>query len=211
MNLPAKHLYMTVEEYLAFDATSSVKHEFMDGHVFAMSGSTLRHNTIAGNFHSLLKASLGVGPCRVFISDVKVKIASLNCFYYPDITVSCVASSTDATFIENPELIIEVLSPSTAALDRREKLLSYRNLKSLKEYVIVHQSQKHIEVFQKKARNRFGSPAEYNNGYLLLNSFPSPIKIDIDELYNGVNWKENVEQDEHTDWSVPEPVGSYTW
>jgi len=211
MSVPEKHLYMGVEEYLTLEATSSIKHEFVDGHVFAKSGATLRHNIIAGNFHSLLKTRLGSGPCRVFISDVKVWVKSFNCFYYPDITVSCVPSSTDATFIENPVLIIEVLSPSTAALDRREKLLSYRKLKSLKEYVIVHQSRKHVEVFEKKARDRFGSPTEYTEGRLLLNSLPQPVEIDIDAIYDGVNWKEKIEQDENSDWSVKELVGSYTW
>ena len=141
----------TEQEYLEMEKASSAKHEFVDGYIFAMVGSSRTHNKIAGNlfssFHQLLKNT----PCDVYMSDVKLKIAHLNSYYYPDIMVGCSREEeVDDYSLSQPCLIIEVLSPSPASTDRREKLLAYQSLPSLKEYCLVNQTEYRIEKYTRE-------------------------------------------------------------
>lgn len=142
-------------DYLAFEAKSLERHEYVAGQIFAMTGSTLRHATIAGNVFALVKAHLKGSHCRAFISDVKVHVARDAAYYYPDLVVSCdeqlAKLSPDQRIIETPVLIVEVLSESTEAIDRREKMFSYRKLSSLKEYVLIAQNERRVEVFRRVA------------------------------------------------------------
>src|SRR5437868_14877821 len=110
MAIPKYQLYMSVEEYLAFEETASLRHEFVDGQVFAMVGTTLRHNIISANLQSILQTHLRGSSCRAFISDVKVRVEATNSFYYPDIMVSCKPLDTSGTVITEPVLLVEVLS-----------------------------------------------------------------------------------------------------
>src|ERR1700678_3274194 len=117
----ARLLYITAEEYLTEEAHAPLKHEYVDGRVFVMTGSTLRHNIIASNIQSILRTHVRGSRCRAYIADVKVKVESTNSFYYPDVMVSCDKYDDKSVFTCNPELVVEVLSRSTAAIDRREK------------------------------------------------------------------------------------------
>ena len=130
---------MTVEEYLSFEEKSQTKHEYVDGFVFAMTGASARHNIISGNVFSLLRAHVKGSQCRAFIMDMKARVEISNCFYYPDVIVSCGKLNDEAVVAPDPVLIVEVLSPSTASVDRREKLLAYQQVPSLREYMVVHQ------------------------------------------------------------------------
>lgn len=132
------HRLMTVEEYLAFERNSPVKHEYVGGHVYAMVGVSRRHSRIAGNVFRKLAGAAEGGPCRVHQSDMQVPTPD-GPFYYPDVVVACGEEPEDP-YIENaPCLIVEVLSESTEAIDRREKLLAYRKIPSLRAYLIVEQ------------------------------------------------------------------------
>lgn len=138
----ASHHRLTVEEYLEAELVSPIRHEFVDGQVFAMTGASLRHNAIVLNLAVLLRAHLKGSPCRVFVEGVKVRVA--NAFYYPDVMVACSEKvrrlPADEYVVTDPLLLVEVLSPSTKAVDRREKLLAYRKLPSLSEYLLVSQN-----------------------------------------------------------------------
>ncbi len=123
MSHASKLTKMTVDEYMAFEMRATVRHEFVDGRLFAMSGATKRHNIIAGNIYSILRAHVRGSQCRAYVSDVKARVESMNIFYYPDVMVSCDLFDKDSTFAARPVLIVEVLSRSTAAIDRREKCL----------------------------------------------------------------------------------------
>ncbi len=134
---------LTVEEYLQLEQTSEIRHEYLGGQVFAMSGGSKEHNTITLNIASRVRSHLRGGSCSVFMADMKVRIQLASqrksIFYYPDVIVTCDPDDQDRFFLNYPCLIIEVLSPSTETIDRREKLLNYQTLESLQEYVLVSQ------------------------------------------------------------------------
>ena len=120
--------HLPVEDYLASERTGEIKREYVAGQVFALEGATDTHNSVALNLASRLKSGLRGGRCRVFISDMKVRIEAVDTFYYPDVVVMCDPRDTEDYFKTRPCLIIEVASPTTAVIDRREKLLAYQKL-----------------------------------------------------------------------------------
>ena len=142
------------DEYLRLEALSPFKSEFIAGNVYAMTGASLRHNVIALNFATILRAHVRGSPCRTFMSDAKLRIAKFSSFYYPDVMVTCdvrhQSVSSDDSVIDTPRLIVEVLSASTEATDRREKLQAYRSLPSLLEYVLVSQLAPAIEIHRRQ-------------------------------------------------------------
>lgn len=142
---------MSAAEYLAFEESSTVKHEFVGGEIHAMSGASLAHNKITLNIYSALRAGLHGGPCQVFVADVKVRLESARAefFYYPDVVVTCHPTGRDTHFLRFPTLVFEVLSPTTEVIDRREKLVNYRCAQSLEEYVLVAQDRPEVTIFRR--------------------------------------------------------------
>jgi Uma2 family endonuclease len=132
---------MTEEEYLEFEENSPMRHEYVNGAVYAMSGASLAHNRIVSRLHVALQRRLRGGPCEVFIQDLKLKLrpGSDKFWYYPDLMVSCDRAGWHKKWITNPRLVIEVLSASTKHIDRREKATTYRRIDTIDEYVIVAQ------------------------------------------------------------------------
>ena len=145
--------YVSPEDYLRLEAQSSERHEYVAGGIYAMTGASLRHNIIAGNLFSALRAHLKASPCRVFIEGVKLHVARDNAYYYPDVIVSCdprlQTITGESMVIDQPTVLIEVLSASTAGVDRREKFFAYRKLASLREYMLVEQDRMEIELFSR--------------------------------------------------------------
>lgn len=137
---------LTVEEYLEGELRSDVKHELVGGRAYAMVGASRYHVLIAGALHAALRTHLRGGPCRAYISDMKVRVG--DDFYYPDVLVSCTAGGHDY-YETAPVLIVEVLSPSTETRDRLEKCLAYQRLDSLKEYVLIAQDKVRAEVHRR--------------------------------------------------------------
>lgn len=132
---------LSPEEYLNLETLASARHEYVDGEIYAMTGGSLRHNVVAGNIFAALKAHLRGTPCRVFMSDAKLHLARDNRYYYPDVMVSCEERlrtlTPEESVVAAPVLVVEVLSPATETIDRREKLSAYKKLESLKEYLLV--------------------------------------------------------------------------
>lgn len=149
MQQQAVPLSITIEEYLQGELASNIRHEFFDGKVYAMAGAGERHNLIAGNIFSALRPQTRGSECRLLIADMKLHIAELQRFYYPDILLSCDLTDNNAYYKEHPCLIVEVLSPSTQDIDRREKLHAYQGIPSLQEYMLVSQDKIHIEIYQR--------------------------------------------------------------
>jgi Uma2 family endonuclease len=112
-------------------------HEYVDGVIYAMAGAGERHNRIAPNIGFQLRAAARGTPCGVYVSDMKLRAAHASAYYYPDVILSCEPASPETVFKEAPCFIAEVLSPSTAAIDTREKLRAYRGIESLRYYVLV--------------------------------------------------------------------------
>ena len=150
MALPQqKPTRMTETEYLEFEYTSELKHEYDNGEIFAMSGASRAHNLIIANLVRVIGNQLLEKSCEVYPSDMRVQIES-SIYTYPDVTVVC----GDTRFAEgifdtllNPTVIMEILSPSTEAYDRGRKFRNYRKLASLREYVLVSQHMHHVERF----------------------------------------------------------------
>ncbi len=145
---------LTPDEYLQLEAESAVKHEYVGGEILAMAGASDVHVTIAGNLFALLRSHVRGTNCRVYIADMKARIEARNCFYYPDVMVTCDARDTEtSTFKRFPKLIVEVLSDSTEAFDRGDKFTDYQALDTLEEYVIINTRHQRVECFRRTPDN----------------------------------------------------------
>ena len=150
----AEQLRFSAEDYLAWEETQREKHEFFAGEVFAMGGARQDHVLVSGNIYASLKQRLRGKPCRAYIADMKLNVASADAFFYPDVMVSChPVDLKNQGFIEHPSLIVEVLSESTASYDRGEKFVAYRQLDSLKEYMIIDIEARRVERFSRTTDN----------------------------------------------------------
>lgn len=146
----------TATEYLAWESTQEERHIYVRGEIFAMSGGTFEHNEAAQSIAAHLKTHLKGTPCKVGINDMRVAVEKANCYFYPDIVVTCADRDTQnpkITEIQEAKLIFEVLSESTASYDRGAKFADYRQLESLQEYVLVDPDACTVEVFRKNAAN----------------------------------------------------------
>ena len=142
--------YLSVDEYLRLEAKSSIKHEYIDGQVYAMAGASDSHVTIAGNLFALLRSHIRGTGCRVYISDMKARVDARNRFFYPDVMVTCDPQDREtSTYKRFPKLIVEVLSKSTEAFDRGDKFLAYQALESLQEYVVINTRHQRLEIFRR--------------------------------------------------------------
>lgn len=141
---------MTADEFLAWDETQTVKHEFVRGEVFMMTGGVDHNYTVAGNLYIALRQHLRGTPCRIYGSDVKLRVEAADCYFYPDLMVTCSAlDAADRLIKREPVLVVEVLSPSTAAFDRGEKFADYRQLASLREYLLVDVTRRRCDLHRK--------------------------------------------------------------
>jgi len=184
MSLRKSLIRMTVDEYLESEKTSPVRNEYLDGEIYAMSGASRRHNRITINLCTQLSSSLRGGPCEVFVTEVKVRIAALNYFYYPDLVVTCDPEDNDDYFVTRPVLVVEVESPSTAAIDKREKLMAYRKLESLKEYLMLSQDSVRAAVFRRDANGDWSREQLEGDQELRLESVD--LSLRLSSLFEGV-------------------------
>ncbi|PZO58337.1 MAG: hypothetical protein DCF15_05485 [Phormidesmis priestleyi] len=145
--------YLSPEHYLALEETSAVKHEYIDGEIYAMAGATDAHVTLTGNLFAELLSHLRGSGCRVYFSDMKAQIEAINRYYYPDVMVTCNSQDQDEpTFKRHPILIVEVLSDSTTGFDRGDKFADYQTLDSLKEYVLINTHRQRVECFRRNEK-----------------------------------------------------------
>jgi Uma2 family endonuclease len=176
------------EEYLHLEARSPARNEYVSGEVFAMTGGSLRHNVIALSLAAALRSHLRNTPCRAFINDVRVRVAKANAYYYPDLLVSCgrdaQAMDLASGEVNDAVLIIEILSPGTEAIDRREKLLAYRTLTSLAEYVLISQDQACVEIHRR--RGDIGWEKIEYSGDETVDLASVKLAIGMRDIYEGV-------------------------
>lgn len=142
---------ISVEEYLAGELVSPVKHEYFGGRVYAMAGARNVHNIIGGNVYFALRARLQGKPCKPFNSDTKIRVRLPNQirFYYPDASVICRQNPQTDTFQDEPVILFEVLSDSTRRIDEGEKKDAYLAIPSLAVYVLIEQSQPTVRAFRR--------------------------------------------------------------
>lgn len=189
MSLPKQVEYISVEDYLEGEKVSDVKHEYIAGQVYAMAGTSRAHNQIAINLAAGLRARLRGSQCRAFFLELKARIESADTFYYPDVMVTCRGDDSARYYITHPNLIVEILSPSTEMIDRREKMLTYRQLESLREYVLIAQDKRQIEVYRREESGRWHHEILGPENSLVLESLPiGPLELTMDEVYEDVDF-----------------------
>ena len=181
--------YISVAEYLASEQDSPVRHEYVDGQMYAMAGASDRHNRIALNLASRLNDHLNGGPCEVFIADIKVMVDPVVS-YYPDVVVTCDPPGGDPYVRTQPHLLIEVVSPSTERTDRHEKFFAYQRVPSLQEYVLVLQDRIQVEVYRRQreegwTREIFTQPEEH------VHFASVDLSLSVSDMYHNVRWSES--------------------
>lgn len=177
-----KQAYIHEEEYVYGEEFSASRHEYLDGHVYAMAGASDRHNLIAGNVFSLLYANLPE-ECDVFIADMKIRLQlqRKTLFYYPDVMVSCAAMDRAKYYRTQPVLIVEVLSQATERQDRGEKFWNYQQIPSLQEYLLLSQDMQEATLFR---RSTGWQPEIFRDGAIRLESVG--LEMPLDALYRRV-------------------------
>ena len=156
MPLPKTENGFDAAAYLAWEETQPERNEYVAGEVFAMVGVRQSHNVATLNLATVLRRELKGSPCRVFIESVKTRVEAANCFFYPDVVVSCdPRDRLTPEHLSHPLLVVEVLSESTAAYDRGAKFAAYRKLDSLQDYVLVDVAAQRVEVFRRNAENHW--------------------------------------------------------
>lgn len=145
---PQPKPYVTPDDYLAFERQAEYKNEYFDGEIFAMVGASRKHNLITINIARELSQQLKKKPCEVYSSDMRIRIPNANIYTYADLTVACGEPKFEDAQVDtllNPNVIVEVLSKSTASYDRRQKFAYYRTIESLTDYILVAQESVHVE------------------------------------------------------------------
>jgi Uma2 family endonuclease len=174
----------TRAEYIALERGSNVKHEFFDGSIYAMAGGTPEHAAIAMKIGALLDAGLGKRPCRVFSSDLRVRVLATGLETYPDVTVVCGRAEIDPEdphVLTNPSVVVEVTSPSSEEYDRGDKLASYQRIESLREVVIVSHRERLIEVFRREEDGSFTRSEARSGGVAGVASLG--VGLAVDDVY----------------------------
>jgi Uma2 family endonuclease len=183
--IPQQPAKMSIEEYLAWELDQDIRYEYINGEVFAMTGGTIPHNDIALNLYRPLYSHLRPRGCRVNVSDVKVQVTLKSPYFYPDLIVSCHPDDLNARkFIQNPKLIVEVLSPGTSGKDRGEKFRYYLTIPSLQEYILIDSEKISVERYC-RGEGRMWLYYPYTTGDMITLSsiaFEFPIEM----LYDSV-------------------------
>jgi Uma2 family endonuclease len=156
MGLPQEKSKFDAAAYLAWEAAQPNRNEYIAGEVVAKLGVSKKENIAMGNLAIAFRSALKGSACQVYITAIQTRIESANCYFYPDVVVSCDARDrATPDYISHPILVVEVLSESTAAFDRGDKFAAYRKLQSLQEYVLVDLPAKRIEIFRRNAEQHW--------------------------------------------------------
>ncbi len=185
------HRRYTLEEYFALELASEEKYEYFDGEVFNMSGGSRDHEQIIGNCLVALRIALRGRSCRVYSSNLRVKVPSQPPYRYPDLTALCDEPHFEkmggVDVLTNPSLIVEVLSPSTEAYDRSDKFTHYKSIESFAEYVLVAQRRPHATHFI-RGENGIWTHREYNALEEVIRFASLGCEVSLSDLYESVEF-----------------------
>lgn len=187
MSRGALPLRTTFADYLAIDEASDEKHQLVNGEVFAMTGGTFEHAILIAQVARLLGNALTGGPCRVAASELRVRVLASGLATYPDVPIVCGPPERDPEHrhtITNPTVLVEVLSDSTEAFDRGEKFRHYRQIPSLKAYLLVSQHEPSIELYERSADGSWRLTEAGVGGHLTIG--PLGCALSVDAVYEGV-------------------------
>ena len=150
MGVPKLKLKISVADYLEGEKVAEIRSEYVDGEIYAMAGVSKNHNRINRRLLDAIEEKLKGSDCETFFVDVKLQVKKRNCFYYPDLVVVCGEDTESEYYITKPTIIVEILSPSTAGVDRREKLFAYQGIDSLQEYLMIDQETQFAELYRRR-------------------------------------------------------------
>lgn len=190
MSAVPKRQRLTVEEYFEIDARNERKSEFYDGEMFLMAGASREHNILTRNLSGELYQRLKGGRCQVFIADMRVKVSRSGLYTYPDLLIVCGEpeyAPENRDTLTNPAAVIEVLSDSTANYDRTTKFRFYKQLPSLREYVLVSQTEPLVERFTRTPAGRWEYD-EFVGPDAALALATGPATVALADLYAGVEF-----------------------
>jgi Uma2 family endonuclease len=174
-------------DYLEFDDASQGRHEFEGGTVYAMTGGTLRHNRLAFNIARQLADRLDGSAWQIFINDVKLHVQAADSVYYPDVFVFCGSNlANEDKLVTDAKLVVEVLSDSTAARDRRQKRVAYQKLPGLQAYWIVSQTEQRVEVHSRDAQGQWQARA-YGLEDAIATDWLGESPIELARIYAGTD------------------------
>lgn len=185
-------LNLTLKEYIDLEQSTGQKHEFHNGEVFALAGGSLEHALLIGNMYSGLRAALSQkeSDCKPITNDAKLHIPKLNKYLYPDTMVFCGEMERSATFqdaLVNPTLIVEVLSKSTSEYDRGDKFYFYRQIPTLREYVLVEQDRYVVEVYYKPTKKALWNIMRYTGLEERIHFQSLEVNLSMNDLYYDIN------------------------
>lgn len=181
MNLQYAEHKISEADYLDGEMIAEVKHEYVDGDVYAMAGASENHNLLAGNLFAELKNKLKGTPCRTFMADMKVR--ARQAFFYPDVMVVCERDTENEYYKNAPVIVVEVLSKATRRFDQTVKRQRYQALPSLEEYVLIEQDRGEVVVF----RRRDGWQSAY---YYLgdeIHFYSVDVTVAVEDIYYQVD------------------------
>lgn len=190
MQTQTQQRYYTPEEYLELEEAAEYKNEYRDGQIVPMTGASINHNRIVGNFYAALKYALRGQNYEVFTSDLRLWIPRYRLYFYPDVMViegDPVFDGTRTDTITNPRAIAEVLSKSTKNYDRAEKFEYYRSIPEFREYILIDQYKFHIEHFAKTPDGKW-LLTEYESSEAMLALASLELQIPLKEIYDRVNF-----------------------
>jgi Uma2 family endonuclease len=174
-------------DYLAIERETDRKHEWFDGKAYAMAGGTLEHGSLSAAMVGELRALAMACGCQVFSSDAKVRVRATGLATYPDVSAVCGAierDPDDRNAMTNPAVLVEVLSDGTEAYDRGEKFDHYREVPSLRDYVLVSQHKRQIEVYSRVEGGRWELAVAGSGGAVRLTAMRGV--IEVDRVYAGI-------------------------
>ena len=185
--LTPKAGFISEADYLQAEKLTDIRHEYVHGCVYALAGASLRHNDIALNTAFALRSAALAIPCRVNVSDIKVCAAKSKAYFYPDVVVSCEQESADAYYVEQPCLLVEVTSTSTAWTDQHQKVIAYQKLAALQTYLIIAQDRPQVTVYYRDAEGAWDVALydQLEQSIPLLCPFT---KLKLADIYAGVDF-----------------------
>jgi Uma2 family endonuclease len=181
-----KDPYITKSAYLATESVSDIRHEYINGDVYAMAGASENHGKICTNLTVILGTHFRERNCDVFASDMKLSIESRNCYYYPDLMVTCDERDRGRDLKEYPLLIIEILSKSTQNIDLGKKLSDYQQIETLQEYIAISQTQPLIICYRRMDGKLWlvQTYTKPTDNRVRLESIE--LEIELDEIYRKI-------------------------
>lgn len=198
MALPNSKFFITPEDYLAFEREAEERHEYWDGHIYAMAGESLNHSIICANISGEIHARLKGKRCHTLSPNMKIGASQSAKFFYPDLPVVCgepVFHDQKRDVLINPKVIFEVLSPSTEARDRGRKFFAYQQIETLTDYLLIAQDEPRIDHYLRQSDGRWlMSSAIGLSATLHIESIDCT--LNLSEVYDRVDFPSEEAEDE---------------